>query len=146
MSFRHSQSCDSPLTQNPLSICIIHLPSPLCDPSYRRTIIPILWINNFSDNIRYNLLRTGSVEVTTNKILERGFLDAVRTTSSSFPPCDPLSCLHSPAATRLPYPLPTEPHPTTRRSPQSISGAWTTKERLRVSDFTVSITRPREAR
>ncbi|KIM43587.1 hypothetical protein M413DRAFT_443507 [Hebeloma cylindrosporum] len=28
------------------------------------------------DNIRYNLLRTGSVELTTNKILERGFLDA----------------------------------------------------------------------
>lgn len=28
------------------------------------------------DNIRYDLLRTGSVEVTSNKILERGFLDA----------------------------------------------------------------------
>ncbi|KAJ3997586.1 hypothetical protein F5050DRAFT_1750612 [Lentinula boryana] len=28
------------------------------------------------DNIRYDLLRTGSVERTTNKILERGFLDA----------------------------------------------------------------------
>ncbi|KAJ3504840.1 hypothetical protein NLJ89_g7732 [Agrocybe chaxingu] len=28
------------------------------------------------DNIRYDLLRTGSVELTTNKILERGFLDA----------------------------------------------------------------------
>jgi len=27
-------------------------------------------------NIHYDLLRTGSVEVTTNKILERGFLDA----------------------------------------------------------------------
>ncbi|KAI0073850.1 hypothetical protein K474DRAFT_1666134 [Panus rudis PR-1116 ss-1] len=27
-----------------------------------------------ADNIRYDLLRTGSVEVTTNKILERGFL------------------------------------------------------------------------
>ncbi|KAF5366220.1 hypothetical protein D9758_005706 [Tetrapyrgos nigripes] len=27
------------------------------------------------DNIRYDLLRTGSVELTTNKILERGFLD-----------------------------------------------------------------------
>ncbi|PPQ87071.1 hypothetical protein CVT25_000051 [Psilocybe cyanescens] len=29
-----------------------------------------------ADNIRYDLLRTGSVEQTTNKILERGFLDA----------------------------------------------------------------------
>ncbi|KAK7040773.1 hypothetical protein VNI00_009679 [Paramarasmius palmivorus] len=28
------------------------------------------------DNIRYDLLRTGSVELTTNKILERGYLDA----------------------------------------------------------------------
>ncbi|KAF9259257.1 hypothetical protein L218DRAFT_908558 [Marasmius fiardii PR-910] len=28
------------------------------------------------DNIRYDLLRTGSVELTTNRILERGFLDA----------------------------------------------------------------------
>ncbi|KAF9074742.1 hypothetical protein BDP27DRAFT_1316752 [Rhodocollybia butyracea] len=28
------------------------------------------------DNIRYELLRTGSVERTTNKILEKGFLDA----------------------------------------------------------------------
>lgn len=31
-----------------------------------------------SPNIHYDLLRTGSVELTTNKILERGFLDAVR--------------------------------------------------------------------
>jgi hypothetical protein len=29
------------------------------------------------DNIRYDLLRTGNVEVTSNKILERGYLDAV---------------------------------------------------------------------
>ncbi|KAJ2991994.1 hypothetical protein NUW54_g8045 [Trametes sanguinea] len=29
-----------------------------------------------SDNIRYDLLRTGSVEVTSNKIIERGFLPA----------------------------------------------------------------------
>jgi len=28
------------------------------------------------DNIRYDLLRTGNVELTSNKILERGFLDA----------------------------------------------------------------------
>jgi len=28
------------------------------------------------DNIRYDLLRTGSIEVTTNKILERGYLEA----------------------------------------------------------------------
>jgi coupling of ubiquitin conjugation to ER degradation protein 1 len=31
-----------------------------------------------SANIHFDLLRTGSVELTTNKILERGFLDAVR--------------------------------------------------------------------
>jgi len=29
-----------------------------------------------TDNIRYDLLRSGSVEVTTNKILERGYLEA----------------------------------------------------------------------
>ncbi|KAF7979330.1 hypothetical protein HWV62_42743 [Athelia sp. TMB] len=29
-----------------------------------------------ADNIRYDLLRTGNVELTSNKILERGFLDA----------------------------------------------------------------------
>ncbi|KAH8109482.1 hypothetical protein DFH11DRAFT_1627649 [Phellopilus nigrolimitatus] len=28
------------------------------------------------DNIRYDLLRTGNVELTTNKIIERGYLDA----------------------------------------------------------------------
>jgi hypothetical protein len=37
-----------------------------------------LRIDDSSDNIHYSLLRTGSVELTTNKILERGFLDAVR--------------------------------------------------------------------
>ncbi|KZP08527.1 hypothetical protein FIBSPDRAFT_874454 [Athelia psychrophila] len=29
-----------------------------------------------ADNIRYDLLRTGNIELTSNKILERGFLDA----------------------------------------------------------------------
>lgn len=29
------------------------------------------------DNIHYDLLKTGSVEVTSNKLLERGFLEAV---------------------------------------------------------------------
>lgn len=33
--------------------------------------------NYHRDNIRYDLLRTGSVEITSNKILERGYLDAV---------------------------------------------------------------------
>jgi coupling of ubiquitin conjugation to ER degradation protein 1 len=37
-----------------------------------------------SANIHYDLLRTGSVELTTNKILERGFLDAVRALLSAF--------------------------------------------------------------
>ena len=36
-----------------------------------------------SANIHYDLLHTGSVELTTNKILERGFLDAVRAPSRS---------------------------------------------------------------
>jgi hypothetical protein len=37
------------------------------------------WLTFFlSANIHYDLLRTGSVELTTNKILERGFLDPVR--------------------------------------------------------------------
>ena len=34
-------------------------------------------LNCYRDNIRYDLLRTGSIETTTNKILERGFLEAV---------------------------------------------------------------------
>ena len=38
-----------------------------------------------SANIHYDLLRTGSVELTTNKILERGFLDAVRALLSPYP-------------------------------------------------------------
>jgi coupling of ubiquitin conjugation to ER degradation protein 1 len=48
-----------------------------------------------SPNIHYDLLRTGSVELTTNKILERGFLDAVRALLSplirpySFTPSQP---------------------------------------------------------
>jgi coupling of ubiquitin conjugation to ER degradation protein 1 len=29
------------------------------------------------DNIRYDLLRTGNVEQTVNKVIEKGFLDAV---------------------------------------------------------------------
>jgi hypothetical protein len=32
----------------------------------------------FRPNIHYSLLRTGSVQVTSNAILEKGFLDAVR--------------------------------------------------------------------
>jgi hypothetical protein len=35
-------------------------------------------IHPASDNIRYDLLRSGSVEITSNKILERGHLDPVR--------------------------------------------------------------------
>jgi len=46
-----------------------------------------------SANIHYDLLRTGSVELTTNKILERGFLDAVRAPSS--PPICPHSFVPS---------------------------------------------------
>ena len=38
-------------------------------------------------NIHYDLLRTGSAEVTSNKILERGMLDAVRTRRPRNPVC-----------------------------------------------------------
>ena len=51
-----------------------------------------------SDNIRYDLLRTGNVATTTNTILERGFLPAV-----SFPP--PTQC-HAHNVTRTPQPPP----------------------------------------
>ena len=34
--------------------------------------------NNHRANVHYDLLRTGSTEQTATKILERGFLDAVR--------------------------------------------------------------------
>lgn len=46
-----------------------------------RSIAPVCSIHSLirsSDNIRYDLLRTGSPQVTSNKILERGFLPAVR--------------------------------------------------------------------
>lgn len=35
------------------------------------------------DNIRYDLLRTGNVELTSNKILEKGFLPAVCSMAAS---------------------------------------------------------------
>ena len=35
----------------------------------------------YRQNIHYDLLRTGDVEMTTNKIIERGFLDVVRVPS-----------------------------------------------------------------
>lgn len=35
-------------------------------------------LNNRRVNVHYDLLRTGSIELTATKILERGFLDAVR--------------------------------------------------------------------
>lgn len=47
---------------------------PLLDVAESHSIICSL----FRDNIRYDLLRTGNVGRTTEKILERGFLDAVR--------------------------------------------------------------------
>ena len=61
-----------------------------CSQTYLRTashptpISPLIdAIFYLRDNIRYDLLRTGNVELTSNKILERGFLDAVCTLSSS---------------------------------------------------------------
>lgn len=46
------------------------------------TILPLSLA--FRDNIRFDLLRSGSVELTTNKILERGFLEPVSRTFSPF--------------------------------------------------------------
>lgn len=63
-----------------------------CSPIYRGTYRPRNLqpprvkhevLVNHSDNIRYDLLRSGNVELTSNKILERGFLPAVR----PFTPC-----------------------------------------------------------
>lgn len=39
----------------------------------------------FRPNIHYDLLRTGNVELTTNKILERGFLESVRPLPLAYP-------------------------------------------------------------
>jgi len=50
-----------------------------------------------TDNIRFDLLRTGSVELTTNKILEKGYLD---------PPPQPYYTLYP----RQPVNHPTNPH------------------------------------
>ena len=36
-----------------------------------------------SDSIRYDLLRTGNVEITTNKIIETGYLESVRCRNQS---------------------------------------------------------------
>ncbi|KAI9459061.1 hypothetical protein HD554DRAFT_2137671 [Boletus coccyginus] len=68
-----------------------------------------------SDNIRFDLLRTGSVELTSNKILERGFLE---------PP---------PPAYFTLYPRPDDPSdtqrrpPTTEQNPTSASSATTAR-------------------
>lgn len=53
---------------------------PACVASSFSRIAKIIYRLRFacSDNIRYDLLRTGNIELTSNKILERGFLDAVR--------------------------------------------------------------------
>jgi|SRR6266850_1596624 len=59
-----------------------------------------------SANIHYDLLRTGSVELTTNKILERGFLDDVRAPSSSHVLSFSLVALQPPEAYFTLYPRP----------------------------------------
>ena len=57
-----------------------------------------------SDNIRYDLLRTGNIQQTSNRILEKGFLDAVSLAySQCHPDCSRLkthvpSCLPQPPA------------------------------------------------
>jgi coupling of ubiquitin conjugation to ER degradation protein 1 len=59
-----------------------------------------------SANIHYDLLRTGSVELTTNKILERGSLDDVRAPSSSHVLSFSLFALQPPEAYFTLYPRP----------------------------------------
>ena len=65
-------------------------PYPICFRTFLRKFFPcwtfaeshhgcFLLDTIIRDNIRYDLLRTGNVGRTTEKILERGFLDAVRT-------------------------------------------------------------------
>jgi coupling of ubiquitin conjugation to ER degradation protein 1 len=60
----------------------------------------------YSANIHYDLLRTGSVELTTNKILERGLLDAVRVPSSYHVLSFSLISLQPPEAYFTLYPRP----------------------------------------
>jgi coupling of ubiquitin conjugation to ER degradation protein 1 len=67
-----------------------------------RTLFPFL----YSANIHYDLLRTGSVELTTNKILERGLLDAVRVLSSYHVLSFSLISLQPPEAYFTLYPRP----------------------------------------
>ncbi|KJA16138.1 hypothetical protein HYPSUDRAFT_71575 [Hypholoma sublateritium FD-334 SS-4] len=63
-----------------------------------------------ADNIRFDLLRTGSIEQTTNKILERGFLDA------------------PPAAYHTLYPRNTAPAPTGAPAPTAATTATQKKK------------------
>src|ERR1700729_206459 len=66
------------------------------------------------DNIRYDLLRTGNVELTSNKILEKGFLDAVSCEYTSY--CAFLRICTNLASTRILHPLPTNTTSTKRRT------------------------------
>ena len=66
-------------------------------------------LTHTSDNITFDLLRSGSVETTTNKILERGYLDAVRSTfplksMNSLPPYGAPHEFQPPAAYYTLYP------------------------------------------
>ena len=64
-----------------------------------------------SDNIRYDLLRTGNVELTSNKILERGFLPAVRSFTNHACLCLTDALLQPPPAYYTVYPRNTETRP-----------------------------------
>jgi coupling of ubiquitin conjugation to ER degradation protein 1 len=80
------------------------------------------------DNIRFDLLRTGSVERTTNKILERGFLDAVHL-YSSLPLPITLTCASQPPAgyytlyPRTAAATPAPGAPTARASSSAVKAA-----------------------
>lgn len=85
-----------------------------------------------SDNIRFDLLRTGSVELTSNKILERGFLEPVRPAPSLFfhfgrglnaeqPPPAYFTLYPRPDGPTDPQRRPTTTHPNTTAAPSSAT-------------------------
>lgn len=81
------------------------------------------------DNIHFDLLRTGSVDVTVNKLLERGYLDAVRFTINFL--CGNCSLCNQPSAGyRQAFPAPQQdtpaPNSTTNSSQSSKPGIKTT--------------------
>ncbi|TFY52724.1 hypothetical protein EVG20_g10428, partial [Dentipellis fragilis] len=92
------------------------------------------------ENIHYDLLRTGSVEVTSNKIIERGFLDAVRLLSpvsarSTLHAAHPSTCAQPPQAYHTLYPRSAAPTPAPGVPPRPVSSSATKKPASLISRF-----------